>query len=74
MLQQGGGGTLVAWVDQFNKAPYSKNPATRRDISLSTTAMALRPVGSLRGCFAGHPTPDSLCSDVARHVSDLQDA
>ena len=73
MLQHRGG-TLVARVEQFNKAQYSKNPATRRDISLSTTAMALTPAGSLRGHFAGHPMPDSLYSDVAEHVTDLQDA
>ena len=40
------GGTLVAWVDQFNKARYSKNPATRRDVALSTTAKALIPTGA----------------------------
>ena len=73
MLQQRGG-TLVAWVDQFNKAQYSKNPATGRDISLSTTAMALIPAGHLRGHFAGHPMPDSLYSDVAQHVTGVQDA
>ena len=73
MLQHRGG-TLVAWVDQFNKARYSKTPATGRDISLSTTAMALIPASRLRGHFAGHPTPDSLYSDVAQHVTDLQDA
>ena len=56
----GGGGTLVAWVDQFNKVRYSKNPATRRDISLSPTAMALRLANSLRGDFAAHLTLDSL--------------
>ena len=64
MLQQRWG-TLVAWVDQFNKARYSKNPATRCDTSLSTTAMALILAGSLRGHFAGHPTLDSLYCDVA---------
>ena len=68
------GGVHVAWVDQFNKARYSKNPATVRDVSLSTTAMALTRAGSLRGHFAGHPTPDSLYGDVAQHISDLQDA
>ena len=35
--------------------------------------MALIPAASLRGHFAGHPTPGSLYSDVAQHVSDLQD-
>ena len=56
-------GTLVAWVDQFNKAWYSKNPATRCDVSLSTTCHGLLvylviPAGSLRGQFAGHcPCP-----------------
>ena len=64
MLQHRGG-TPVAWVDQFNKAQYSKNPDTRRGISLSTTAMAILPAGSLRGHFAGHPMPDSVHSDVA---------
>ena len=49
---------------------YSKNPATRRNIPLLTTTMALIPAGSLRGHFAGHPTPDSLYSDVAQHVTD----
>ena len=73
MLQHRGG-TLVAWVDQFKKARYSKNLATRRDVSLSTTAMALIRVGSFRGHFAEHPMPDSLYSDVAEHVMDLQDA
>ena len=68
------GGTLVAWVDRFNKARLSKNPASRHDISLSTTAMALIPTGSLRGHYAGHRTPDSLYSDVAQHVAGLQDA
>ena len=53
MLQQRGG-TLVAWVDQFHKARYSENPSTRRNISLSTTALALFP-GSLRGHFVGTP-------------------
>ena len=68
------GGTLVAWVDEFNKSRYSENPATGRDISLSTTAMALVSAGSLRGHFAWHPMPDSLYSDVGERVSDLQDA
>ena len=72
-MMQHRGGTLVAWVDQFNKARYSKNPATGRDISLSTTARAFIPAGSLRGHFAGHPMPNSPYSDEAEHVTDLQD-
>ena len=40
MLQHKGG-TLVAWVDQFNKARHSENPANGRGILLSITGMAL---------------------------------
>ena len=58
MLQQRGR-TLVAWVDQFNKARYSKNLVRTRDISLSTASMALFSIGSLSGRFAGRPTPNS---------------
>ena len=33
MLQDGeGGGTLVCWVDQFNKARDSRTPVRGRDI------------------------------------------
>ena len=36
--------------------------------------MALILAGNLRGHFAGHHTPDTLYSDVAEYVTDLQDA
>ena len=72
MLQHGGH-IVVVWVDHFNKAQDSKNPATRRDISLSTTAMALIPASSLRAHFAGRPTPNALLADVTQDASDIND-